>query len=132
MDPNFCPTKEDELQTMSKKAGSYFEVNYRDPVEGKNVSLKAGKIEDSSLGLSFIRLSDFFFDTSSLVIKPEEENMKKRFEKIKSLHLSIYTVVSIAEIGKAQEGEGLSFKTDRSNLVVLPGAKPPVDPSEGK
>ena len=122
--------QEENLQTMSKKAKSYFEVNYRDPVEGKNVSLKAGKIEDSSLGLSFIRLSDFFFDTSSVVIKPEEENMKKRFEKIKSLHLSIYTVVSIAEIGKKQDG--LSFKADRSNLVVLPGAKAPPDPSEGK
>ncbi len=119
--------KEIEQTAMSKRSKSYFEVHYRDPVEEKIVTLKAAKIEDSSLGLSFIRLSDFFFDTSSLVIKPEEENMQKRFERIKSLHLSIYSIVSIAEVGKEQES--LSFQNDRSNLVVLPGAKPPQDPS---
>jgi len=113
---------------MSKPSKSYFEVHYRDPVEEKIVTLKAAKIEDSSLGLSFIRLSDFFFDTSSLVIKPEEENMQKRFERIKSMHLSIYSVISIAEVGEEQES--LSFQNDRSNLVVLPGTKPPQDPSD--
>lgn len=112
---------------MPQTKESYFEVTYRDPMEEKPVSLKAGTIEDSSLGLSFIRLSDFFFDTSSLVIQPEEEAMQKRFEKIKSLHLSIYSVVSIAEVGPEQEG--LTFERDRSNLVVLPGgAKGPGEP----
>lgn len=104
-----------------KQEKSFFIVTYRDPVEEKTISLKAGSIGDSSLGLSFIRISDFIFETGSLVVTPEEEALKKRLEDVKSLHLSIYTVLSISEVGASHAG--LKFEKDKSNLVVLPGAR---------
>jgi len=106
-----------------KKSEGHFLVTYRDPVTEKVAELKVRSVDDSSLGLSFVRLSDFLFDTEALVVKPGEDALKKRYEGVKSLHLSIYTVVSIAEVGAA--ASALSFEHDRSNLVVLPGARKP-------
>lgn len=103
---------------------NYYIINYREPGEGKTVTLKAGTVGDSSLGLSFISISDFIFDTSTLVVNPAEEDLKKRFEGVKKLHLSIYTILSIEEVGP--EHKGLKFKKDKSNLVVLSSDhKPP-------
>lgn len=96
---------------------THFVITYREPQEGKIVTLKAKTVTDSSLGLSFISISDFVFSTSGLVVNPHEEDLKKRFENVRSLHLSIYTIISIEEVG--EEHEGLSFKKDKSNLVVL-------------
>ncbi len=96
---------------------TYFVITYREPQEGKLVSLKARTVTDSSLGLSFIAISDFVFSTSGFVVNPAEEDLKKRFENVKSLHLSIYNIISIEEVG--EEHEGLSFNKDKSNLVVL-------------
>lgn len=96
---------------------TYFVITYREPQEGKIVSLKARTVTDSSLGLSFIAISDFVFSTSGFVVNPAEEDLKKRFENVKSLHLSIYSIISIEEVG--EEHEGLSFTKDKSNLVVL-------------
>jgi hypothetical protein len=107
-----------------KQTNKHFVVSYRDPVEQKTISIKVRKVDDSPLGLSFIRISDFVFDTSSLVVNPDEENLKKRLENTRSLHLSIYTILSIEEIGLDQPG--LRFKTDKSNLVVLPTAEKPT------
>lgn len=92
-------------------------VTYRDSKDNSIVTLKARKIEDSSLGLTFIALSDFIFETSSLLINPEEEARQKRFENVKTLHLAIYSIISIAEMGT--ETPKLAFKNDKSNLVIL-------------
>lgn len=105
------------MQKALKKK-TYFLVRYRDPKEGQILELKAHKIEDSTLGLSFIKISDFIFDTDHLVVKPSEEQLQKRFENVMSLHLSIYSIISIEEMGG---GVGrLKFRHDRSNLVAFP------------
>ncbi len=105
---------------MGKKSeNTYYLVHYRDPRDGAHQSLKARKISDSSLGLSFISLSDFIFDTNSLLVNPDEEAKKANFENVKTFHLSIYSVLSISEIG--EHTKDLSFKNDRSNLFVLNG-----------
>lgn len=82
------------------------------------MSLKVKKIEDSSLGLSFVRLSEFVFETNTLVIKPSEEQLQKRLENVKSIHLSIYHIISIEELGS--QHSGLKFKKTKSNLISLP------------
>ena len=108
----------------SKKEDTCFIISYRDPVSEKQLSIKAGTVADSTLGLSFIAVSDFIFDQSPLVVNPQEEDMKRRFEDVKTLHLSIYTVLSIEEIGS--QHKGLRFKKDKSNLLVLPGSSGPA------
>jgi len=104
---------------MSKKKETFYIISYREPTEGKVQTLKAKTVTDSTLGISFIAISDFIFETDSLVVNPNEETRKKQFEDVKSLHLSIYTIISIEEVGKSHKG--LKFKADKSNLVVLPG-----------
>ncbi len=94
-----------------------FVITYRDPKKGEIVSIKAKNVTDSSLGLSFIAISDFVFDTGTLVVNPAEEDLKKRFEGVKTLHLSIYSILSIEEVGP--DHKGLRFKKDKSNLLVL-------------
>jgi hypothetical protein len=81
-------------------------------------------VTDSSLGLSFIAVSGFVFSSSTLVVNPEEEDLKRRLGNVKTLHLSIYTVISIEEIGTSHKG--LQFKKDKSNLLVLPGTVQPA------
>ncbi len=102
---------------VQKPKDTFFIVTYRDPQEDKVLSVKARMVVDSSLGLSFVAISDFMFDTDSLVLNPAEEDQKKRFEGVRSLHLSIYTIISIEEVGA--DHKGLQFKKDKSNLVVL-------------
>lgn len=106
---------------MSKPAKTYFRISYRDPVEGKIVDLKAAKVEDSSLGLGFIAVSDFVFDSTGLVVDVVEENLRKRLEDVRSMHLSVYSILSIEEVGA--KNRGLHFKNDKSHLVVLPAAQ---------
>lgn len=101
----------------SKKGESHYIVNFRDPKDGKVTSLKARTIQDSRLGLSFIGISDFFFDDSSAVVNPTEEALKKRFEATKALHLSIYSILSIEEVGL--KNKGLKFRKNKSNVIVL-------------
>ena len=108
----------------SKKKDSCFIITYRDPVSEKQLSVKAATVADSTLGLSFIAVSDFIFDQGALVVDPQEEDMKRRFEDVKTLHLSIYTVLSIEEVGS--QHKGLRFKKDKSNLLVLPGNSGPA------
>jgi hypothetical protein len=102
--------------TQSSK-DSFFIITYREPAKGNIVEIKARTVGDSSLGLSFVSISNFMFDTGSLVVNPAEEDLKKRFENVKTLHLSIYSIISIQEVG--MEHKGLYFKKDKSNLVVL-------------
>jgi len=107
-----------------RKKDTYFIISYRDPVTEKHLTVKAGTVTDSSLGLSFIAISDFVFDQSALVVNPQEEDMKRRFAEVKTLHLSIYTVLSIEEVGP--QHAGLRFKKDKSKLLVLPGSSAPA------
>jgi len=102
---------------------TYYLVTYRDPKDGQTISLKAKKVTDSSLGLSFIALSDFMFESDMLVVNPAEEDLKKRFSSVKTIHLSIYSVLSIEEIGLEQKD--LLFEKDKSNLVVFPSTPRP-------
>ena len=109
---------------MSEKNPTlHFVVTYRDPKDGNILSLKAEKMGDSSLGLGFIAVSGFIFDSHRLVITPEEETMQKRLEDVKTLHLSIYSILSVQEMGK--NNSGLTFKKDRSNLLMLPNSGDP-------
>ena len=73
-------------------------------------------------GISFVAISDFIFDTNSILVNPEEESKKLKFENIETLHLSIYSILSIAEIG--ENNKGLEFKKDKSNLLVLRSDQP--------
>jgi hypothetical protein len=110
------------MPTKAKDKTHYL-ITYRDPKDNKILSLKAGRVTDSSLGLSFIAISDFVFSSSMLVVNPEEEDLKRRLTDVKTLHLSIYTIISIEEVGPAHKG--LHFKKDKSNLLVLPGTMQP-------
>ena len=101
---------------MNDKNHPLFLVHYKDPMDDKIVSLKARTVKDSTLGLSFISISDYVFESSKLVIKPSEEHLRKKLENTKSLHLSIYSIISIQELSESQ----LNFKNDRSKLLVLP------------
>jgi hypothetical protein len=103
----------------ARKKNNHFVVTYKDPVEDKIVTLRARAIGDSSLGLAFIRVSDFLFEDQNLVVDPAQEAMKKRFENVECIHLSIYAVISIQEVGPGHAG--LRFENDRSNVVLLPG-----------
>jgi len=108
---------------MADKPKTHFVVTYRDPKNDKIVSLKVRKVQDSDLGLSFVAISDFIFKEDSLIIDPSEEDLKDRFANTRRLHLSIYSILSIEEVGKRHRG--LKFKQNKSNVLVLPREKPP-------
>lgn len=103
---------------MAKKAeNGHFLIHYRDPKDGKGVSIKAKKIQDSTLGLSFVAISDFVFDSGSFLVNPDEEARKLEFENVRTLHLSIYSILSVTEVGEGKKS--LNFKNDKSNLFIL-------------
>jgi hypothetical protein len=111
-----------------KKQETFYLITYRDVKDVKDtkiLTLKAKTVTDSTLGMSFVAISDFVFDTKSLVIDPGEEDQKRQFEGVKTLHLSIYSIVSIEEVGESHKG--LKFQKDKSNLVVLSAEQPPKD-----
>lgn len=105
---------------------SHYVIHYRDPKTAEVLQLKARSISDSTLGLGFVSVSDFIFDSSTLVIKPAEEQLQKRLENVKTLHLSIYSILSVEEVGQKK----LTFKKDRSNLVALPNQTNPGQPTK--
>lgn len=108
----------------NKKQDVYYVVTFREPKDGQILTLDARSIADSTLGLSFVCISGFMFDSTKLVVTPDEEALQKRLEGVRALHLSIYSILSIKEMGK--ENKGLKFKKSRSNLVVLNPDRPPV------
>lgn len=90
------------------------------------VALKAMTIEDSNLGLSFVRISDFIFATSGIVVQPSEVQLQERFAEVTSLHISIYSIVSVEERGgPAGKPPSLKLKKNRSNLITFPTESPP-------
>ena len=105
---------------MGAKSRSHYVVTHRDPTSGKAVSLKVKKVEDSELGPTFVAVSEFLFESASPIIDPGLEELKKRYEGTKKLHLSLYNIVSIEEVGR--RNPGLDLSAERSNVIVLPGA----------
>ncbi len=101
----------------SKKDPSYYVVTYRDQTDASVVSLKVRSIEDSSLGLGFVALSGFIFEQNSILIKPDEDARKRKFENVKTIHLSIYCILSICEMGL--EVPKLAFRNDKANLLMM-------------
>ncbi len=112
--------------SQKNKDLSYYAITYRDPKEEKTLQLKARTVKDSSLGLSFVSISDFVFDTKSVVVSPQEDYLKKRFENVRRLHISIYSILSIEEVG---ENTTLSFAKDKNNLLVLNSNSKPTPPA---
>jgi hypothetical protein len=105
-------------RNMPKKSDkTYFLIHYRDTRTGEHQSIKAKNIKDSSLGLSFVAISDFLFDEGGILVNPDEEAKKLEFESVRTLHLSIYSILSVSEIGEHKKN--LTFKQDKSNLFVL-------------
>jgi hypothetical protein len=102
---------------------TYFRITYRDPMTLEIQTLKARSVSDSSLGLSFVAASDFIFNTSSVVVDPSEEQLQKKLEHVKVIHLSLYSILSIEEVG--EEHIGLKFENDKSNVLTLPNTPPP-------
>lgn len=99
---------------------TYYLVTYRNPEKVKEletISIKVKEIKDSTLGLGFISLSGFIFDSQSLIVSPIEDKLKAKFENTKSLHLSIHHIISIEEVGT--QNKGLKFRSDKSNLYIL-------------
>lgn len=100
------------------KDESFYLVTYRDPKDGQILSLKAKEVGDSSLGLGFVRISGFIFHTEGLVVQPIEEQQRVRFENVRSLHISLYSIVSVEELG--MKHVGLKFKSDKSKILAFP------------
>ena len=100
-------------------ADDHYVVTWRDPRNGEIATLRARTIRDSQLGLTFIAVSDFVWDSGSPIVNPAEEALARRFERTKTLHLSIHTVITIEEVGAG----GLALQGDRSNLVLFPPDK---------
>ena len=104
-----------------------YRITYRDIAAEEVRILRARSISDSGLGLSFVRISDFVFEQHSTLVNPADEALARQFEGVKSLHLSMYTIVCVEELGP--DHTGLSFENDRSKLLVLPGGVDKTDPS---
>ncbi|MCI5071832.1 DUF1820 family protein [bacterium] len=103
---------------MMQNNKTYYAISYKDPKEGTILTLKARKMVDSSLGLGFVAISDFVFENNKLVVTPDEEALMKRLENVKTLHLSIYSILSVSEMG--EENKGLKFKHDKANVLLMP------------
>jgi hypothetical protein len=101
----------------TKKPDTYFVVTFKNADDNKTQTLRVRSLTDSTLGLTFIALSDFVFDSDSPIIDPQEDNLRRKFANTRKLHLSIYSVVSVEEVGF--KGRSLSLKHKRSNVVAL-------------
>ena len=110
----------------SQENHTYYTVTYKDPKDGKTVHLKAKTIKDSNLGLSFIFVSDFILkgESSSKIIDPNEEKLRNQLKDTKGIHLSIYTIIMIEEIGSNHDG--LHFENDKGKILVLPNEQAPL------
>ena len=97
-------------------------VTYRNPEKKEeNITVRVRSIHDSDLGPTFITLSDFVFQTSSKLLNPQDEYAKKRFQKTKKLHLSIYNIISVEEIG---DDLGLSLASKEGEILIFDPDKP--------
>ena len=96
---------------------SIFIVTYRNPEKSdETIEVRVRNVEDSVLGTAFISLSNFVFGSPTGLINPRDEYAKNRFSNTKTLHLSIYNVVTIEEVGDENPG----LKLARKEGIVLP------------
>ena len=102
-----------------------YRITYRDLAEGTVRTLRARAISDSGLGLSFICISEFVFEQYSRLVNPKDEALAEQFKDVKSLHLSMHTIVCIEELG--HQNKGLQLEHDRSRLLVYPGGNEDSD-----
>ncbi|MBT3221722.1 MAG: DUF1820 family protein [Proteobacteria bacterium] len=103
--------------TLASQSKSWYEVTFREPQESAVTTIKARTVEDSQLGLGFVCFSDFVFETNKVVLNPAEEALQTRYANVKRIHLPIYAVLCVEEVGA--DHEGLSLEADRSKLIVL-------------
>lgn len=107
------------MSNNSQKA--LFQVHYTDFYTDKTVVVKVREIQDSPLGYTFMQLSDFVFDTNSVVIKPSEEQQKKNLENTKSLHICVHNILAIEELSDVSAA--LHLSKENSRLFMLPKEK---------
>ena len=102
---------------------THFVVTYRNPEKSSEIiEVRVHSVDDSVLGPAFIALSGFLFHSATGLINPRDEYAKKRFQKTKTLHISIYNIITIEEVGDdhpglhlaPKEGQLLSFDPDRT------------------
>lgn len=104
---------------MGASPRTWFVVTFKDPRDGSVQTVRCGRVSDSSLGLSFVAVGDFVWEGGAIVL-PAEEALRKRLEHVRTLHLSLYTVLSVEEVAEpAAEPPRLVFEHDRSKVVVL-------------
>lgn len=111
---------------MPNKSGAGYRITYRDVTEDKFVTIKARKITESSLGPTFVEVSEFFFDDGKLIVNPQEEALRDRFSKIHRLHVAIYHIATIEELGTGAARLKLPKPKGGTNVVILeptPGGK---------
>ena len=101
----------------------HYAITFRAPESGEVTVLRARTVGDSDLGPGFICLSDLVFETASRVANPVEEALQLKYADTRRLHLNVFSIQSIAEVGASHPG--LTLETDRSNLVVFPQSPEP-------
>lgn len=90
-------------------------VTWKDPVEGEVRRLRCARVEDSTLGLGFVCLAEFDLGSKGPLVDPRQEALKTQLADVKRLHLNVYSIVSIEELG-----DELELVHDRSKVVLLP------------
>jgi hypothetical protein len=84
-------------------ADSLYRVTFSDPVTRQMVTLRLHEISDSGLGPLFVRLGRFVFDQDSGIINPINEQLAKRYEETKALHVNRMAISQIEELSGAEE-----------------------------
>lgn len=101
---------------MSEK--THYIVTFREPGEERATRLRVQIVEDSPLGPAFLTVSGLLFGYGSrTLVDPVEEALQRRFKDVVRLHLQLYNVVSIEEVGDGNPG--LSTDVDRSKVIPL-------------
>ena len=60
--------------------------------------VRARNVRDSELGIGFVVLSDFVFDTGGLLVDPNADALRRKLERVRRLHLSLYSIL-VAFVG---------------------------------
>lgn len=92
-----------------------YRVTFRSPDDGETQTLRCEEVGDSPLGLGFVTVSGFDFETSSLIVDPRAQQLEQRFSDVRRLHLHLHAVLCIEELSD----EVLELQGDRSKLIVL-------------
>jgi len=61
------------------------------------------KVEDSSLGFLFLRISDFVLNEHKSLVIPGEEEKRKELENVSAMHISLYDVKRVIEFDQELE-----------------------------